>query len=774
TLPERYAERYKDDLLKRLPEIFYVMSDGSDKETKYRFYTLSGDMFSEAFCDNIGEWCEKNGIACTGHLRAEQALYEMMAYGGGDVMRGYRKMHIPGIDILWDELEITTAKQCQSAVRQNGREGMLTELYGVTGWDFDFAAHKLQGDCQAAFGATMRVHHLCWQTMKGEGKRDYPASIFYQSPWYKEYKYVEDHFARLNTALTRGKPVVRIAVVHPVDTYKMYMGSVAESPWAKEMDERFHRLAKMLVDSMLDFDYIAESLLHEQCQKGSAPLKVGEMSYDAVILCDTETLRPHTLKILSEFEKSGGRLIIIGRAPHMCDASESKEARLLAERATRLELSRSDICLALEPYRDVKITDTDGVELTGFTYTMRNDGNTKWLFVCHTSREGIRGVCEPQKTRITVNGTLAARLYDTQSGEIKAIRCIHKDSKTEIDITLSECDSVLLGLYDGEEAATEEKAEKRLFLTEEESSTLDFSTEEPNALLLDMASYSVDGEPQNPTEEIMRLDIKIRERLGFDVRTLKFAQPYYLKSTPEDHTLRLIYTINSEISDLSCRLAIENAKKATICFNGLSVDNTVIGYYVDRHIDVIQLPPLRMGENVLTVDMPFGVRTDIEPMYLLGDFGVRINGRNTSITERPARLSFGDVTTQGFPFYGGNIRYESTVEAESECDLEIETSYFGGACVKVFLDGEERMIAYPPYRCVFEKVSKGSHNITYLLYGNRSNTFNSLHNLEIYKTDKLPYNGPAFWRAPENKFVYEYQLKPFGILKTPIIRKYLK
>ena len=289
-----------------------------------------------------------------------------------------------------------------------------------------------------------------------------------------------------------------------------------------------------------------------------------------------------------------------------------------------------------------------------------------------------------------------------------------------------------------------------------------------------MAGYSLDGAPLEPTEEIMCLDIKIREKLGFDVRTVKFAQPYYLKNTPEDHLLRLVYTVNSDLSGLSCRLAIEDAARMKITFNGIAVDNTPIGYYVDRHIDLVQLPPLRNGENVLTVEMPFGVRTDIEPMYLLGDFGVDVKGRCVKITERPEKLSFGDVTKQGYPFYGGNIRYESMINNDCECDLEIETSCFGGACVKVLLDGEERMIAYPPYRCTFDGVSKGRHKITYLLYGNRSNTFNSLHNLDTYMTDKLPYNGPAFWRAPENKFIYEYQLKPFGILKTPIIRKYSK
>ena len=126
----------------------------------------------------------------------------------GDCMRSYRGFDIPGIDMLCDAFEFTTAKQCQSAVRQYGREGMLSELYGVTAWDCDFRTYKHQGDWQAALGVTVRVPHLSWYAMGGEAKRDYPASISYQSPWYKKFSVVEDHFARLNTALTRGEPIL--------------------------------------------------------------------------------------------------------------------------------------------------------------------------------------------------------------------------------------------------------------------------------------------------------------------------------------------------------------------------------------------------------------------------------------------------------------------------------------------------------------------------------------------------------------------------------------
>lgn len=109
--------------------------------------------------------------------------------------------------MLCNRKEFTTAKQAQSIAHQYGRNKMMSEEYGVTGWDYDFRGHKFQGDWQAALGVTLRVPHLSWVSMRGSAKRDYPASISYQSIWFKEYGYIEDHFARLNTALMRGKPI---------------------------------------------------------------------------------------------------------------------------------------------------------------------------------------------------------------------------------------------------------------------------------------------------------------------------------------------------------------------------------------------------------------------------------------------------------------------------------------------------------------------------------------------------------------------------------------
>ena len=118
---------------------------------------------------------------------------------------------------------------------------MLSELYGVTSWDCYFRTYKHQGDWQAALGVTVRVPHLSWYAMGGEAKRDYPASISYQSPWYKKFSVVEDHFARLNTALTRGKPVVKVAVIHPIESFWLHWGPNDKTAVLREsLDERFY------------------------------------------------------------------------------------------------------------------------------------------------------------------------------------------------------------------------------------------------------------------------------------------------------------------------------------------------------------------------------------------------------------------------------------------------------------------------------------------------------------------------------------------------------
>lgn len=783
-IADTYLAEYGESIIDKLPELHFAMYGEGGAKTRYQFYRHLSERFNDAYMDNIGKWCEENGIMFTGHVLGEDWLFEM-CYTNADVMRAYKHMQLPGIDMLCDDRCFTTAVQCRSAVRQYGREGMLSELYGVTGWDYDFRGHKFQGDWQACLGVTLRVPHLAWQTMKGEGKRDYPATIFYQSPWYKEYKYIEDHFARVNTALTRGQAEVKTAVIHPVESFWVYKASDAETKYkCDELEKHFHELSDWLLTGCVDYDYIAESLLEDLCREGSAPLKVGKCSYDTIIVADCVTLRPYTLKMLQAFQAGGGKLIFMGNTPYMSRGAVSEEAQALTEGAVCIPHSKAALYELLLDSRDVMIKKTNGIMTDNLLYTLRRDGEDKWLFIAHSDTPQLPHTVNPKETEIAVKGMYKPMLYDTLQGNIIPMICQYKDGWTVMKYTFYDNDSLLVKLekvaancgYGAVAVKEGKQADAAEFLAVREyageikiSPCTEYRLEEPNVLVLDMARFSVDGEEFGEYEEILRIDDIVRKKLGFTSRRTKVVQPYAIKGVPEDHTLVLRFAIHSDIECTGASLAMENPQKARIALNGAPVCNKITGWYVDKYIQTVALPTITKGENILEITMPFGLRTDLENCFLLGEFGTVCRGSSTYITHKEERLYFGNVVNQGLAFYGGNIEYHTEFALEEDCDVEFEISYYRGALIKVFVDGIDRgNIAFAPFKLRVYGLEAGTHQVKFVLYGNRYNTFSALHTL--YADKKRVYLGPDYWRSEGVGWAYEYQNRPMGILKTPILR----
>jgi hypothetical protein len=314
----------------------------------------------------------------------------------GEAMRAYRSMQFPGIDMLCDRTEYNTAKQAQSVSRQYGRGGVMCEMYGVTGWAFTFEGHKGQGDWQAALGVTLRVHHLAWSSMEGEAKRDYPACIGYQSPWYKEYKAIETHFARVNAALTRGCPVTRIAVIHPIESFWLCAGPKDKNFEEMEYrDQAFANLTEWLLKSHIDFDFISESLFPDQTsvEDIGAELAVGQCSYEAVVVPNMRTIRSTTLVRLQKFAAKGGRVIFAGSVPTLVDL-KPVDPPLSVSGSVTVPWSKAQILAQLQPLRDIEMVvrestlyRTQGYRADSLFYQMRRDGAEQFLFIANSDRK---------------------------------------------------------------------------------------------------------------------------------------------------------------------------------------------------------------------------------------------------------------------------------------------------------------------------------------------------------------------------------------------------
>ena len=768
-LPDSFAKQYQgENLMEDLPELIWDRADREPSVLRYHYHDHVCERFVTAFADNCGAWCREHGLALTGHMMEEPTL-ESQTKALGEAMRSYRAFELPGIDMLCARLEYTTAKQTQSAVHQYGREGMMSELYGVTNWDFDFRGHKLHGDWQAALGVTIRVPHLSWVSMAGEAKRDYPASISYQSPWWGKYSLVEDHFARVNTALTRGKPVIKVGVIHPIESYWLHWGPSEQTALIRDkMDHNFTGLTEWLLFGGIDFDFISESLFPELCKEASAPLKVGAMEYDVILVPECETLRSTTLQRLEGFVKAGGKLIFAGELPTLEDARRSDRGRILAEQAKCIPLNRSALLEVMEDVRQVEIRNQSG-ELTGnLLHQIREDKEGRWLYIAHGKEPYNCDISTYQDLRIRLKGRWKATIYNTVTGTQENASYRVENNRTDINYRLYDYDSLLLWLEPISDGVLEsiEKEEKPYdTYNVEVPIKVSYTLSEPNALLLDQAEYALDGGEWKPQEEILRLDDICRLQLGWPSRKCAVVQPWVIEEEEIIHRIHLRFHIQSEIACEGIQLAIEDAEALELIWNGQKVDNTITGWYVDKSIQTVELPTLKVGENILEATIPFGQRTNVEWAYLLGEFGVEINGRSAVIVPIREKLAFGSITNQGLPFFGGNITYHIPVETPTGA-LKLRSSQYRGSLQTVSVEGnEEHPVIYPPYTVDLGKVDEGMHQIDVTLFGNRRNGFGPVHLTDL----KERWIGPDAWRTVGEKWCYDYRICEVGILTTPEI-----
>lgn len=765
---ETFEKAYGDSLLDYLPELFWELADGKVSAARYRYHDHLSERFARAYADTIGEWCDSRGIMLTGHMMEEPTL-ESQTKALGEAMRAYRSFQLPGIDMLCDRREYSTAKQAQSASHQYGCPGVISELYGVTNWDFDFRGHKLQGDWQAALGVTVRVQHLTWMSMEGEAKRDYPASIGYQSPWYKEYPLIENHFSRLNTALTRGKARVKVGVIHPIESYWLHFGPEEQTAEIREeLDMNFKSIIEWLLFGLIDFDFIAESLLpsladvHEE-----STFKVGEMAYDVVVVPNCETLRTSTVERLEAFSKAGGKVIFAGEPASLVDAAQSQRAVKLAKNCEVVPFTKTKILKALEQYREVDIRDEKGSRPDHLLYQMREDGEGRWVFICHAKKTDNPDIASVEKIDIRIKGKWSPVIYDTMTGKILPYEAMAVGDEILIKYEFSQHDSLLLYLQPEEPKKSsigqpeDQSYEKEIYLSEAVPVTLS----EPNTLLLDLAEYAFDKGAWQPREELLRIDNSFRKQLGYPLRMEALAQPWVNNDgiVSEQHTLSLKFTVVSGIEVINAHLALEDAQNTEIVVNNVKVPSIIDGWYVDECIKKVPLPTLSKGKSEIILNIPFTEKTNVEWCYLLGDFGVQVAGSDATIIEPVRKLAFGDWSHQGLPFYAGNVVYHCEVLTE-ECNLSVEVPQFRNPVLSLAVDGEDKgKIAFAPYILDLGKLEAGKHRVDIKAFGNRVNTFGTVHNCD-HNTE---WFGPNAWRTTGSSWSYEYQLKKTGVLVSP-------
>ncbi|MBT7066560.1 MAG: hypothetical protein HN919_09680 [Verrucomicrobia bacterium] len=184
------------------------------------------------------------------------------------------------------------------------------------------------------------------------------------------------------------------------------------------------------------------------------------------------------------------------------------------------------------------------------------------------------------------------------------------------------------------------------------------------------------------------------------------------------------------------------------------------GFFTDKAVGTMALPDIAAGTHTIEITLSFTKKTSIEWFYLLGDFGVTLQGLHGVLTEPVRRLSFGDWTAQGLPFYGGNVTYHCVAPVDGS---SIQMPQFKATTITVASQGESAAIFHPPYMA--DVAVKAGAPLDITLFGHRANCFGPVHLAE----SGMDWLGPNSYRMKGSLFSPEYQLQPLGIVSAPIV-----
>jgi hypothetical protein len=287
---------------------------------------------------------------------------------------------------------------------------------------------------------------------------------------------------------------------------------------------------------------------------------------------------------------------------------------------------------------------------------------------------------------------------------------------------------------------------------------------EPNVLLLDQPEWRLDSGSWQPRAEILRVENDVRAALKLPAKTSQIRQPWCV---PHDSTpltwVELQFRFTTSIPLAGLCWAMEHAELAELWLDDQPVTTPVSGYYVDECILKRALPLLNVGTHTMRVRLPFHLQINLEACYLLGDFSVTLAGRDATLGSLANQITIGDYTSQGLPFYGGNVSYTWPVQGTG-CRTTLECPVLPSPVLVAHLDGKRiGPIAFAPWQIDLGILTNGPHTLEIIAYGNRHNTFGPLHHTAT------GWYGvtPAAWRTTGKDWCDDYQLKPTGLAQPP-------
>lgn len=729
--PDSFADIYGYGLIENLPKLFFNINGA--EAFRADFYNMVSRLFSEAFLKQLYDWCTEHNCRLTGHMMGEESLMSQIRCTGG-VMPCYEYFHEPGIDWLGRKISSPLVpKQLSSVSAQLNRKN-LTETFALCGWDVSLNELKWIAQWQYVNGVTSLCPHLEGYSLRGLRKRDYPASLFTQLPWFEEaYKEFSDYFTGLGAMLDSGEENASLLVIHMLQSVYAVYNPDNITP-AEKLSNAFEKTASSLSELHIPHHYGDEAIMKHHGAVENGFLKIGKCRYSAVLLPELVNITESTARLLTDFAKVGGKIYATGSAPQLCD--RRSDSPLLAE--------LSDCITEIGSL--LQLRNAEGINLTA-SISAGSSENPAIHFTSRTMADGsvlyylVNLSSEEQKAELTIPYAAELKTVDPATKAEAPLAAELRDGKTSVMLSFAKYASFVISAKKGSPSPSAPQKREVLSL----KNRFDISHCTPNALTLDFCSARIDGGEWQDEKAVIQLQQQL-----LDMRR------------PCRVDMKFHFTVKEKFDFSDICLCVEAPENFTFEINGSSLGFEDNGYYIDEAFRRCNIGKyITVGENEIILSTEFyqcdnvyrvlytpGIHeveknkltldTELESLYLTGNFSVKMYGEyrlgerrclhgNKSFALYPPvnSVDISSVTQQGFCFFAGKLTLSQTVTVNKapNTDYYVSLKALNAPTAKLYINGKYAgLFAFAPFEInVTELLQNGENKIEImLLSGNRN------------------------------------------------------
>ncbi len=278
--------------------VYVIENNGTlavtEKEIRARidWAVLTGRLYVENTFKKLHDWCEKNGVYYSGHLDLDNRPWGGPAKGYFSHIDCLRQMHVPGIDVIWEQIRYPYDKNAvddetrgygffprlaPSAARVEGNNLALTETFSIYGDGVTPDEIKYALNYQAVRGINVfNILALPYGKSRLGALMMRPA-FCPEKPGFYNLKHINEYYARLSYLLRLGEAEGDTALYHPC---RDYCGSPADSD---EASISFKAAGTALEDKNVLFDIIDDGCIRDATDTGDG-LNIGAATYRHIVV----------------------------------------------------------------------------------------------------------------------------------------------------------------------------------------------------------------------------------------------------------------------------------------------------------------------------------------------------------------------------------------------------------------------------------------------------------------------------------------------------------